>query len=123
MGDDAALDVVEVGAGRSHGTRLHPRQRARLVRLPHLLRGRLAAAGRLSLTNYLLSSLTFALIFYGWGLGWFGMLTRWQAFAVALVPVTLMLIWSPLWLARFRQGPFEWLWRSVARGRFGPILR
>ena len=87
------------------------------------LRHRLAAAGRLSLTNYLLSSLTFALIFYGWGLGWFGMLTRWQAFAGALVPITLMLIWSPLWLARFRQGPFEWLWRSVARRRFGPILR
>lgn len=87
------------------------------------LRRRLAAVGRLSLTNYLLTSLTFALVFYSWGLGMFGALTRWQAFATAFVPIMLMLVWSPLWLARFRQGPFEWLWRGIARGRFGPILR
>jgi len=87
------------------------------------LRARLAAVGRLSLTNYLLTSLIFALLFYSWGLGLYGTLSRSGAFALAFVPIALMLVWSPLWLARFRQGPFEWLWRGIARGRFGPILR
>jgi uncharacterized protein len=29
----------------------------------------------------------------------------------------LMLLWSKPWLDRFAYGPFEWLWRSLARGR------
>jgi len=87
------------------------------------LRRVLAAAGRLSLTNYLLSSLIFAALFYSWGLGLFGTMPRSGAFALAFVPIVSMMIWSRPWLARFRQGPFEWLWRGIARGRFGPILR
>lgn len=87
------------------------------------LRRVLAASGRLSLTNYLLTSLAFALLFYSWGLGIYGILSRGGAFTIALVPIALMMLWSPLWLMHFRQGPFEWLWRGVARGRFGPIRR
>tara|TARA_B100000678_G_scaffold186975_1_gene156305 strand:+ start:123 stop:1358 length:1236 start_codon:yes stop_codon:yes gene_type:complete len=87
------------------------------------LRRCLAAAGRLSLTNYLLTSLVFALIFYSWGLGLYGTVSRSGAFALAFVPIVLMMLWSMPWLAHFRQGPFEWLWRSVARGRFSPIRR
>ena len=83
----------------------------------------LAAAGRLSLTNYLLSSVVFALLFYSWGLGLFGTMPRSSVFALAFVPIVLMMAWSQPWLAGFRQGPFEWLWRGLARGRFAPILR
>jgi uncharacterized protein len=28
-----------------------------------------------------------------------------------------MLLWSKPWLDRFAYGPFEWLWRSLARRR------
>ncbi|MBH1942670.1 DUF418 domain-containing protein [Erythrobacter sp. YJ-T3-07] len=87
------------------------------------LRRVLAATGRLSLTNYLLTSAVFALLFYSWGLGLYGTVSRGGAFATTAVPIALMMLWSPLWLARFRQGPFEWLWRGIARGRFGPIGR
>ena len=83
----------------------------------------LAAAGRLSLTNYLLSSVVFALLFYSWGLGLFGTMPRSSVFALAFVPIVLMMAWSQPWLAGFRQGPFEWMWRGLARGRFAPILR
>lgn len=76
---------------------------------------RLAMVGRLSLTNYLMTSVTFAAIFASWGLGLFGEVTRWQAFAIGVVPVAGMLLWSPMWLARFGQGPFERLWRVAAR--------
>lgn len=79
------------------------------------LTARLAAAGRLSLTNYLMTSVILSAIFASWGLGLFGNVTRWQAVALALVPVAAMLAWSPAWLERFGQGPFERLWRAGAR--------
>lgn len=76
---------------------------------------RLAAVGRLSLSNYLMTSVVLAAIFAPWGLGLFGEVSRWQAFALGLVPVAAMLAWSPLWVARFGQGPVERLWRAGAR--------
>ena len=76
---------------------------------------RLAMVGRLSLTNYLMTSVILSAIFASWGMGLFGEVTRWQSFALGLVPVTAMLAWSPPWVARLGQGPFERLWRAGAR--------
>ena len=84
---------------------------------------RLAAAGRMALTNYLATSLIFASIFAQWGLGLFGEVGRVTALGICLVPVALMLLWSPWWLARFRHGPMEWAWRSAASGRMLPLRR
>ncbi len=81
------------------------------------LTGRLAAAGRTAFTNYLLTSLICTALFYGYGLGWFGHLSRWQLYPVVLAIWGMILLWSKPWLAAFRFGPFEWLWRSLARGR------
>jgi len=75
---------------------------------------RLAMVGRLSLSNYLMTSVILAAIFAPWGLGLFGEVTRTQAFALGLVPIAAMLAWSPLWVARLGQGPFERLWRAAA---------
>ncbi len=75
----------------------------------------LAAVGRLSLTNYLATSLIFAACFANWGLGWFGSVTRAQAFAISFLPGLAMLSWSPLWVRQVGQGPVEWLWRKSAR--------
>jgi uncharacterized protein len=33
------------------------------------------------------------------------------------------LLYSPLWLRRFRFGPFEWLWRSLTYWRLQPMRR
>lgn len=76
---------------------------------------RLVAVGRLSLSNYLMTSVIFAAIFAPWGLGLFGQVTRAQAFVLSFVPIAAMLVWSPIWLAKFGQGPFERLWRDAAR--------
>lgn len=76
---------------------------------------RLAAVGRLSLSNYLMTSVVLAAIFAPWGLGLFGEVSRWQAVALALVPVAAMLAWSPVWVARLGQGPVERLWRAGAQ--------
>ncbi len=75
----------------------------------------LASVGRMSLTNYLMTSVILSAIFASWGLGLFGEVSRTQAFALGLVPVAGMLLWSPPWVARLGQGPFERLWRAGAR--------
>jgi uncharacterized protein len=83
---------------------------------PGVAVARLASVGRLSLTNYLMTSVILSAIFASWGMGLFGEVTRWQAFALGLVPVAAMLAWSPVWRARLGQGPFERLWRVLSRG-------
>jgi len=80
-----------------------------------LLTQRLAAVGRLSLTNYLMTSVILAAIFASWGGGLFGSVSRSAALAISFVPIAAMLVWSPLWLRHFGQGPFEYLWRRCAR--------
>lgn len=75
----------------------------------------LATAGRLSLTNYLMTSVILASIFASWGLGLFGEVSRAQAFATSFVPIAAILLWSPLWVLHFGQGPFERIWRSGVR--------
>ncbi|WP_343044460.1 DUF418 domain-containing protein [Sphingomonas hominis] len=81
------------------------------------LAARIAATGRMAFSNYLGTTLLMDLIFTGWGLGQFGAIGR--AWLYALVPPVwaLMLVWSPAWLARYRYGPLEWLWRSLVDGR------
>lgn len=75
---------------------------------------RLAAVGRLSLTNYIATSAVFGFLFAGWGLGLFASVSRSCAFALSFVPIIAMLVWSPLWLRHCGQGPLESLWRRAA---------
>lgn len=77
---------------------------------------RIAAAGRMAFTNYLTTTIICTTLFYGYGFGLFGALGRAQLYLVVFAMWALMLLWSKPWLARFRYGPFEWLWRSLARG-------
>ena len=80
------------------------------------LSARLAATGRMAFSNYLGTSVVCTALFYGYGLGWYGELQRWQCYPVVLALWVAMLAWSKPWLARFYYGPFEWLWRTLARG-------
>lgn len=89
-----------------------------------LLRRPFAAAGQMALTNYLLCSIIGAFIYYGPpGLGLIGSQSYFDIAKVALAVWVAILIWSPLWLARFRFGPFEWLWRSLTYWQLQPITR
>lgn len=87
------------------------------------LADRLIATGRMAFSNYLGTSIACTLFFNGYGLGWYGYLQRWQCAFVVLGVWLLMLLWSKPWLDRFAYGPFEWLWRSMARGKFQPMRR
>lgn len=83
----------------------------------------LAAVGRMALTNYLVQSLIGAFIFYGWGLGRFDAMSRWELLVVVLGVWALQLAWSPWWLRRYRYGPMEWVWRSLTYGRASPMRK
>ena len=85
-------------------------------RLPWL-QTRLQEVGRLALSNYLLQSILCGFIFFGFGLGLYGKLPPAATLAVVLVVWIVQIVVSRWWLTRFRLGPAEWLWRSVAEGR------
>jgi len=83
--------------------------------------GPLAPVGRLALTVYLVQTLAFTTVFYGYGFG--------QAFRLGPVAVSagavilfvaqvLACVW---WSRRFRFGPVEWLWRSATYLRWQPL--
>jgi len=81
----------------------------------------LAPAGRMALTNYLTQSVVCTLVFYGYGLGLYEQLPRfWQVpFVLALFCAQVAL--SHWWLARFRFGPAEWLWRTLTYLKLQPM--
>ncbi|RSV14173.1 MULTISPECIES: DUF418 domain-containing protein [Sphingomonas] len=84
---------------------------------------RLAAAGRMAFTNYLTTSIVMTTLFYGYGLGWYGTLSRAALYPIVFAMWAAMLLWSPAWLSRYRYGPFEWLWRSLARLELQPMRK
>lgn len=83
-----------------------------------LLTEPLAAVGRMAFTNYIAQSLIMTAIFYGGrGFGLWGEVDRPTLWAVVLAVWAVQLIWSPLWLSRFKMGPLEWLWRRLSYAR------
>lgn len=87
------------------------------------LTDRLAAVGQMALTNYLMQSVLATAIFYGYGLGWFGMLSRVQLMGVVAGIWLFQLLLSPVWLTWFRFGPAEWLWRTFTYLQWQPLER
>ena len=83
----------------------------------------LAPAGRMALTNYLMSGAIGSYCFYAYGLGWLGKLNFAGISLFALILYIALVMFSHAWLSRFRAGPMEWLWRSLTYDRVQPILR
>lgn len=84
---------------------------------------RLAAVGRMALTNYVMHSVFAMFIFTGVGFGLYGSLERHELYYVVLGIWIFQLIASPLWLKHFRFGPLEWLWRSLTYQKRQPLRR
>ncbi|AUW59925.1 hypothetical protein C1T17_19425 [Sphingobium sp. SCG-1] len=89
----------------------------------HFLIRRVAAAGRMALSNYLGTSLLMTAIFYGWGGGLFGQIDRFPLYTFVIGAWAIMLLCSKPWLDHFHYGPLEWVWRSLARGQSQPVRR
>ncbi|GAA5514034.1 hypothetical protein Dcar01_02783 [Deinococcus carri] len=80
--------------------------------LPAYLRP-LSFLGRMSLSNYILQTLVFALLgWLGWREGPF-----WLIIPACLIAYAFNFIFSKLWLKHHQSGPLEWLWRWGTTGK------
>ena len=78
-------------------------------------------AGRMALTNYSLQAVVIDVLGSGYG---FGLRLRPLAYtAGAFVLFAALCAGSTLWLARFRYGPLEWLWRTITYWRPQKLAR
>jgi uncharacterized protein len=82
-----------------------------------VLRGWLAAPGRLSLSNYVGQSVVMAALLSGWGLGLGAQAGRAQLALLGCAIFAAQMLASRALLLRFGQGPLEALWR---RATYGP---
>jgi uncharacterized protein len=83
----------------------------------------LGNVGRMALTNYLMHTLVFTTLFYSYGGGFYGQVSPSVSLLLALGIYAVQIPLSRYWLARFRFGPVEWLWRSMTYGSFQPMRR
>ena len=77
----------------------------------------IGAMGRMALTLYLGQSLAAALIFSGFGLGWWNSLSWTGLWSVASCILLAQALFAIAWFKRFRYGPIEWLWRLGTYGK------
>lgn len=87
------------------------------------VQARMAAAGQMALTNYLMQTVLGILLI--------GILNgvrgeRVTAFLIMVVMLAIwaaQLTWSTPWLRTFRFAPFEWAWRSITYRRLQPFRK
>jgi uncharacterized protein len=77
-------------------------------------------AGRMALTNYLIQIAAIDVLFSGYGLGMPEILST-VGLAAAVLLFAALVLFSTVWLGRFRFGPAEWIWRSLTYGTFQPL--
>ena len=78
----------------------------------------LIAVGRMALSVYILQTLIFTSLFFGYGLGWYGRLSLTQLMLVIVLAWLFLCVFSVLWLRYFPMGPLEWLWRRFIYGSY-----
>jgi uncharacterized protein len=82
-----------------------------------------APYGRMALTNYVLQSIIFTFVFFGWGFGLIGELRQVYTFLLALLFIALQMLVSKWWMQYFKYGPLEWLWRSLTFFKIFPFRK
>ena len=91
-------------------------------KLKHL--GRLLApVGRMALTNYLMQTLICTTLFFSYGFGLFGKITSFHGILIAFVVFAVQIPVSIIWLAYFKYGPLEWVWRGLTYRQWQPIVK
>lgn len=84
---------------------------------------RIAAAGRMALSNYLGQSILCGLLFYTVGFGLYGRFTGYYLYLVVAGIWIMQIAFSNWWLARYHFGPFEWVWKSLTYKERQPLRR
>ncbi|WP_271078195.1 DUF418 domain-containing protein [Aurantiacibacter sp. MUD61] len=82
-----------------------------------------APVGRMALTNYMVQGVFIGFVLYGFhgGMALAGTIEPQTALMAAVLFFIAQVAFSHLWLARYRFGPLEWLWRGLTYGKFTDI--
>ena len=73
----------------------------------------LGALGRMALSTYLLQTLMFTTLFYGYGFGQYFEVGPAGVFGYTVLFFAVQIVASVWWLRHFQFGPAEWLWRTL----------
>ena len=79
----------------------------------------LQKVGKMAFTNYILMSVICTAFFNG--LGYFGNFSRLAQLLMTFVVWGIILLFTRLWMSRFKMGPLEWLWRSLTYWKWAKI--
>jgi uncharacterized protein len=85
--------------------------------------GVLAPLGKMALTNYIMHSVILSSVFYGYGGGYYGEISRSSQVALAVLIIAMQILLSRWWLNHFYFGPLEWLWRSFTYSKWQRFTR
>lgn len=84
---------------------------------------KMAAVGRMSVTNYMLQGFIGVPLFYGFGLNFAVNLTFFQSLMVGIVIYYVLMEFSDWWIKKYYYGPIEWVWRKLTWFRHVPLKR
>jgi uncharacterized protein len=74
-----------------------------------------APVGKMALTNYLLQTLFYIILFFHWtGLKLYGRLNITETYLLAIGLFALQVLFSSWWMKRHEQGPVEKIWKKLA---------
>ena len=73
----------------------------------------LAPVGRMTLTLYIMQSLVFVPVYYGFGLGMHAVMTQTEALCLGIAFFAAQMVFAHVWFRYFYYGPLEWLWRAA----------
>lgn len=82
-----------------------------------------ARVGQMAFTNYLMQSVICTFIFFGYGLGLYGKIERYEQAYFIVGVWFFQILFSILWLTYFRFGPLEWAWRSLTYWKIQPLRK
>jgi uncharacterized protein len=89
-------------------------------------RGRLnilAPVGQMGLTTYLMQSVFGLIVFYGFGMGLMGHIGVAGCIALGIGFFIVQVLFANYWMARYRYGAVEWLWRSLTFLKVQPMRK
>ena len=92
---------------------LRPRWQSRILSF--------SPVGRTALSVYIGQTVIGVLVFFGFGLGLLGRFGNTVTIPMGIALFALQVWASGAWLARFRFGPLEWVWRSLTWLRREPF--
>jgi uncharacterized protein len=67
----------------------------------------------MALSNYILQVVVCSLLFYGYGLGFYGRFTQWELYFLVAEISLVQIVFSVIWLRHFQKGPVEWLFYGL----------